>query len=257
MLEKKIEQLESINAELQRTLDTRHQPGTTKSDHCLDDDEEEEDHAQTITACTPALSSSFSSTTAASSQAGSCHADAMHSPSISRPSTSASDITTNTTSLFLANDYSSPRNSNACINMQPLHVKKTASPSIKRFENGTVQYIFHSGHAITYYTNGDIKQEYPTGIIEYLFKSVDCWQVTHPSSLSSSQGIDVFYFPSGQVEAHLPGDIKEIFLPGSGQAFKSWPHSDNGGAQVAVSPSLLCKEILWPKPSILNIAQSV
>jgi hypothetical protein len=54
------------------------------------------------------------------------------------------------------------------------------------------------------FSNGDIKQAYPTGKVEYFYREVATWQTTYAS------GLEVFYFPSGQVEGHKPGGSKEI-----------------------------------------------
>jgi hypothetical protein len=41
----------------------------------------------------------------------------------------------------------------------------------------------------------------------YVHVQVATWQSSHPS------GLEVFYFPSGQVEGHHPGGSKEIVFP--------------------------------------------
>ncbi len=46
------------------------------------------------------------------------------------------------------------------------------------------------------------------GLIEYYYKEVDTWHTTHPS------GVEVFYFSTGQTEAHHPSGMKEIIFPG-------------------------------------------
>ena len=54
----------------------------------------------------------------------------------------------------------------------------------------------------------------PAGLIEYYYKEVDTWHTTHPS------GVEVFYFSTGQTEAHHPSGMKEIIFPG--EASCSW-----------------------------------
>jgi len=105
----------------------------------------------------------------------------------------------------------------------------------------------NNGHW-TQYDNGDIKRYYTdTGITEYLYYAVECWQVTvplsspllldnedaatdHASSFArtyltnnNNSGhsddecpcIEVYYFSQGQVQANYPDGSKEILMPGT------------------------------------------
>ena len=45
------------------------------------------------------------------------------------------------------------------------------------------------------------------GRVEYYYCEVDTWHTTH------ANGIEVFYFPNGQTEAHHPSGTKEIIFP--------------------------------------------
>lgn len=63
----------------------------------------------------------------------------------------------------------------------------------QRFANGSVKCTLPSGASLTRFANGDVKKVLPCGTVEYFFAEVVSWQVTHPS------GVDVFFFPSGQV----------------------------------------------------------
>ena len=45
------------------------------------------------------------------------------------------------------------------------------------------------------------------GTVEYYYAKADTWHTTCPG------GIEVYHFPSGQTEAHHPGDLKEIIFP--------------------------------------------
>lgn len=65
------------------------------------------------------------------------------------------------------------------------------------FANGSMQRSLPSGAKLTRFSNGDVKRVLPSGVVEYLYAEVDSWQVTHPS------GVDVFFFPSGQVSSVL------------------------------------------------------
>lgn len=83
-----------------------------------------------------------------------------------------------------------------------------------------------------YFTNGDIKWTSPhlppaaaaalcpaaaaaTGaaaaapVVHYFYSEVGTWHSTY----GGEGGVEVFYFPSGQVEAHHPGRGKEIAFP--------------------------------------------
>ena len=55
---------------------------------------------------------------------------------------------------------------------------------------------------------GDDRTTLSAGLIEYYYKEVDTWHTTHPS------GVEVFYFSTGQTEAHHPSGMKEIIFPG-------------------------------------------
>jgi hypothetical protein len=121
---------------------------------------------------------------------------------------------------------------------------KAFAPTVRCFENGSVCKQWLDGHSMTTYINGDLKQTFPSGITEYYYASAQVWQVSHPSN------IEVYYFPSGRVEAHHPGgDQKEVLLF----------HVDTigaykvvGGVEEPVLPSLLCAEVLFPRPQPLN-----
>jgi hypothetical protein len=127
-----------------------------------------------------------------------------------------------------------------------------ALPEIIRYPNGTIQRTWPDGHISTTFINGDIKQELPSGTIEYYFKAVSVWQVTHPTSK-----IETFYFPNGRVESHLPvGGEKETLLPGGAGALRT----DSGGdssRQLPVSVSSLKKETLMPRPVPLMSTRSI
>lgn len=64
----------------------------------------------------------------------------------------------------------------------------------QHFGNGsTKQQLPGSGASLTRFANGDVKKVLPCGAVEYFYAEVASWQVTHAS------GVDVFFFPSGQV----------------------------------------------------------
>lgn len=87
------------------------------------------------------------------------------------------------------------------------------------------------------FSNGDIKQAYPTGKVEYFYREVATWQTTYAS------GLEVFYFPSGQVEGHKPGGSKEIvFADGAVRRVAS------DGAMQDISREELSLAMKAPRP---------
>lgn len=79
------------------------------------------------------------------------------------------------------------------------------------FPNGTRKEVLPDGRAVIQFVNGDIKKSDPNQpqgtLVEYFYKEVDTWHVTLPD------GLEVFFFPSGQVEAHHKDGSKEIRFP--------------------------------------------
>jgi centromere protein J len=67
-----------------------------------------------------------------------------------------------------------------------------------RFANGSLRRALPGGATLTRFANGDLKQELPGGTVQYWYREVASWQVTHPN------GVDVYHFPSGQVRAGSP-----------------------------------------------------
>jgi len=119
---------------------------------------------------------------------------------------------------------------------------KAFAPTVRCFENGTICKQWLDGHSMITYINGDLKQTFPSGITEYYYASAQVWQVSHPSN------IEVYYFPSGRVEAHHPGGERDVLLPTD--AFRAFKVV--GGSEEPVLPSLLCAEVLFPRPQPLN-----
>ena len=70
--------------------------------------------------------------------------------------------------------------------------------------------MFPDGKSIVRFTNGDIKTTLPgTGTIVYFYAHAKTKHTTY------SDGSEVFEFPNGQVEKHLPDGTKEIKVAGS------------------------------------------
>ena len=81
-----------------------------------------------------------------------------------------------------------------------------------RFANGTRKLCSPDGAAAGFFTIGDVKRTSPPSgggppRVEYYYAEVDTWHTTHPT------GVEVYHFPSGQVEAHFSDGSKEILFP--------------------------------------------
>ncbi|KAG2501925.1 hypothetical protein HYH03_000423 [Edaphochlamys debaryana] len=99
------------------------------------------------------------------------------------------------------------------------------------FANGTRKVSLPDGSSRVYFANGDIKwtipasaASAPTGgspsdgsgptppgiaVVHYYYAEVSTWHSTY----GGEGGMEVFYFPAGQTEAHHPGGAKEILFP--------------------------------------------
>ncbi|PNH08306.1 Centromere protein J [Tetrabaena socialis] len=101
------------------------------------------------------------------------------------------------------------------------------------FANGTRKAALPDGSSRIYFANGDIKWAIPASaanfqahsgaagspaasashlgvsVVHYYYAEVGTWHSTY----GGEGGIEVFYFPSGQTEAHHPGRAKEIVFP--------------------------------------------
>ena len=73
--------------------------------------------------------------------------------------------------------------------------------------------------------------------MEYYYCEVDTWHTTH------ADGVEVFYFPNGQTEAHHPSGIKEIVFP-DGVIRKVFPD----GKEQGVTPEQLLPAVKAPMP---------
>ena len=119
--------------------------------------------------------------------------------------------------------------------------EQTASKTT--YENGTERTAWQ-GYACYEYTNGDIRQEHPSGVVEYFYESLGCWHVAHTS------GEDVYYFDDGRREAHLKNDVIQISLQGNPSAYSCI----NGSTELHPIPlSEVNALLLCPCPTKLNV----
>ena len=75
------------------------------------------------------------------------------------------------------------------------------------------------------------------GRVEYYYCEVDTWHTTH------ANGIEVFYFPNGQTEAHHPSGTKEIIFP-DGVIRRVF----TDGREQDVTPEQLSGPVKYPMP---------
>ncbi|CAM9120358.1 unnamed protein product [Scytosiphon promiscuus] len=76
------------------------------------------------------------------------------------------------------------------------------------FANGTQKEMLPDGGCVVRFVNGDLKRvEGGTGVVVYTYAAARTTHTMHPS------GLEVFEFPSGQVERHHKTGEKEIHFP--------------------------------------------
>ena len=130
-------------------------------------------------------------------------------------------------------------------NQEDLQCGETDEQTVSKttYENGTERTSWQ-GYACYEYTNGDIRQEHPSGVVEYFYESLGCWHVAHTS------GEDVYYFEDGRREAHLSNDVIQISLQGNPSAYSCI----NGSTELHPIPlSDVNALLLCPCPTKLNI----
>eukprot|EP00793_Prasinoderma_coloniale_P004134 PRCOL_00006310-RA len=92
------------------------------------------------------------------------------------------------------------------------------------FANGTRKEARSNGDCSVWFSNGDAKHTLgEDGRVEYYYASVDTWHTTY------GDGVEVFFFPSGQAEAHVPsGDKEIIFADGTTRRVRMADRSPSG-----------------------------
>jgi len=75
------------------------------------------------------------------------------------------------------------------------------------FPDGIRKEIFPDGVTAVHFTNSDVKQTLPSGVMIYYFAETQTTQASFPD------GIQKFKFPNGQIEKHLPDGTKEVSFP--------------------------------------------
>ena len=88
-------------------------------------------------------------------------------------------------------------------------VQKTYSSGRKEilFPDGIRKEIFPDGLTAVHFTNSDVKQTLPSGVMIYYFAETQTTQASYPD------GVQKFKFPNGQIEKHLQDGTKEVSFP--------------------------------------------
>lgn len=88
-------------------------------------------------------------------------------------------------------------------------VQKTYASGRKEvlFSDGIRKEIFPDGVTVVHFTNSDVKQTLPSGVMIYYFAETQTTQASFPD------GVQKFKFPNGQIEKHLQDGTKEVSFP--------------------------------------------
>ncbi|QDZ25909.1 putative T-complex protein [Chloropicon primus] len=117
-------------------------------------------------------------------------------------------------------------------------------PSKVTYPNGTQKHVYLNGDTVIHFNNGDVKKS-TKGTTEYYYAEVDTWHSTHDN------GIEVFHFPSGQIEAHFPNGAKEVLFP-DGIAHRLT--DPDGEEHQLIDPKDLCEVFSKPKPQLTVVS---
>ncbi|WZN67272.1 putative T-complex protein [Chloropicon roscoffensis] len=116
----------------------------------------------------------------------------------------------------------------------------SSKPSKVTYPNGTQKRNFPNGDVVIHFNNGDVKKTKGT-TTEYYYAEVDTWHTTH------NNGIEVFHFPSGQIEAHFPNGAKEVLFPDGVAHRLTDPEGDE---HQLIDAGELCEVFHRPKPQL-------
>ena len=126
---------------------------------------------------------------------------ARQSSDIDTPSTPG-DYSTYTTEVYgKLSEYAEARKRERKEGVVRVHENKTVET---RWDDGAVQYV---------YDNGDVRQSYAFGIVEYLYADIACWNTSYPG------GDHVYYFKDGRRECHHADGTVQILVDGQRKAY--------------------------------------
>ena len=126
--------------------------------------------------------------------------------------------------------------------------------NVVTYPNGTRKQIQPNGDVVIQFNNGDHKiSKKDTRTVFYYYCEVDTWHTTYSPNIdhlnASEQGlrgVEVFHFPSGQIEAHFPDGAKEVLFP-DGIAHRLDPE---GEEHQIIDAGDLCEVFSRPKPQV-------
>jgi len=108
------------------------------------------------------------------------------------------------------------------------------------FANGTSKVVKGNGESEVWFGNGDVKRtKVAPPAVEYFYAEVDTWHVTWQDT-----GVEVYYFPSGQTEAHHQSGQREVLFP-TGEVARVMAD----GLEVELTWDQLSVEIRQPRPT--------
>ena len=105
------------------------------------------------------------------------------------------------------------------------------------YPNGAKRETYSNGITILYYTNKDIKQEYPDGKQIYYFAEPQTTQITYPNGkkeLKFKNGQEEIYFPDSSKEIHFTDGTIKYFFP-------------NGDEQIVFKDGTIQKNVISTK----------
>ena len=114
-----------------------------------------------------------------------------------------------------------------------------------QYANGTQKQTLPDKTTTVWFNNGDLKRTRAGGKVEYFYAEVDTWHVTH------ADGLEVYYFASGQAEAHFPDGAKEIlFADGVARRVGApgAPGAPAPPAEADADPAALSRALRAPPP---------
>lgn len=75
------------------------------------------------------------------------------------------------------------------------------------YPNGTKRVVYSNGYSVVYYSNKDVKEDFPDGRQVYFFAGQEILQTVYPGGLKEVK------FKSGQEEIFYPNGVREVRFP--------------------------------------------
>jgi len=114
----------------------------------------------------------------------------------------------------------------------------STSVHVHHYDNNTVERRWNDGSSTVQYLyeNGDVRQSDSSGIVEYLYAGVECWNTSYPD------GDHVYYFKDGRRECHGADGTVQILVDGHHRAYGCCDGGSGTAAGIPVdkiNPKLL------------------